>query len=426
MSKNIQITPGKGYTSFDLKSPVMSVAISNNNNYIACGLLNEEIYIITFNQVEKKWIIKKIKDASSDGRVKSICFSPNSPHIAVGLRDKIQVWNINTVKCLWEKDFKEYECFVNSVSWSPDGNSIASSSDRKYRKDISSSPYGYVKPTGYVNIWHPATGAMLNNFDTGTEYLQSVVWSSDSRYMVCGGLNLLMLWDMKDNKKVYSITMDGYIYSVSCYLDPDGILLILVTLGNKLILCSFGFSLDIVNKRFIKVSYLSLGATQQNIDESERIYANNKEYFNPSIFSFNGNFFASPYRKEYYDILIYKIIDGSWYYEKFFKLTRNEEETGSKEITSIAWSTNNTFIVSGGIDNKVILWDLYFFANQDGGKKIIIAKEIPNKRKKIIDTYKKSDLIKIAKKYEVSLKTRDDKVKTKLQLFNSLKRKGLL
>ena len=48
------------------------------------------------------------------------------------------------------------------------------------------------------------------------------------------------------------------------------------------------------------------------------------------------------------------------------------------------------------------------------------------KSNKLIDTYKKSDLVKIAKMNDVSLKMRNDKVKTKLQLFNSLKRKKLI
>jgi hypothetical protein len=48
------------------------------------------------------------------------------------------------------------------------------------------------------------------------------------------------------------------------------------------------------------------------------------------------------------------------------------------------------------------------------------------KSNKLIDTYKKSDLVKIAKMNDVSLKMRNDKAKTKLQLFNSLKRKKLI
>lgn len=52
--------------------------------------------------------------------------------------------------------------------------------------------------------------------------------------------------------------------------------------------------------------------------------------------------------------------------------------------------------------------------------------QLKRKLKKLIDNYKKSDLIKIAKMNNVYLKMRNDKAKTKLQLFNSLKRKNLL
>ena len=47
-------------------------------------------------------------------------------------------------------------------------------------------------------------------------------------------------------------------------------------------------------------------------------------------------------------------------------------------------------------------------------------------KKKQIDTFTKDKLEKIAKRHDVSLKTRDGKIKKKEQLFNSLKRKGLI
>lgn len=56
-----------------------------------------------------------------------------------------------------------------------------------------------------------------------------------------------------------------------------------------------------------------------------------------------------------------------------------------------------------------------------GGNKKVVSKKV-----KQIDTYKKVDLEKIAKKNEVSLKTRDGKIKTKEQLFDSLKRKKII
>lgn len=54
------------------------------------------------------------------------------------------------------------------------------------------------------------------------------------------------------------------------------------------------------------------------------------------------------------------------------------------------------------------------------------SKKDAQKKVKEIDTYKKDKLVKIAKKHEVSLKARDGKLKTKEQLFNSLKRKKII
>ena len=53
-------------------------------------------------------------------------------------------------------------------------------------------------------------------------------------------------------------------------------------------------------------------------------------------------------------------------------------------------------------------------------------KKDTQKKVKEIDTYKKDKLVKIAKKHDVCLKTRDGKVKTKEQLFNSLKIKKII
>ena len=72
------------------------------------------------------------------------------------------------------------------------------------------------------------------------------------------------------------------------------------------------------------------------------------------------------------------------------------------------------------------------------GKKIVSKKDkkagskkdkkAPSEKKRVkeIDTFKKPQLEKIAKKHDVSLKGRDGKVKTKEQLFKSLKRKNLV
>jgi WD40 repeat protein len=92
-------------------------------------------------------------------------------------------------------------------------------------------------------------------------------------------------------------------------------------------------------------------------------------------------------------------------------------------VFSVAYSPDGQFIASGSEDKTVKVWDVSNLLVQNGGKKNIIKKK---KSKKLIDTFKKSDLVKIAKMNDISLKMRNDKAKTKLQLFNSLKRKKLI
>ena len=60
------------------------------------------------------------------------------------------------------------------------------------------------------------------------------------------------------------------------------------------------------------------------------------------------------------------------------------------------------------------------FKSYNGGKITL------DKTKKLIDTFKKVYLVKIAIEHNISLKTKDKKIKSKLQLFNSLKRKNLI
>jgi len=59
-------------------------------------------------------------------------------------------------------------------------------------------------------------------------------------------------------------------------------------------------------------------------------------------------------------------------------------------------------------------------------KKKTGATTLKKKPVKQIDTYSKPQLVKIAKKHSISLKTREKTVKTKEQLFRSLKTKKLL
>jgi len=82
-------------------------------------------------------------------------------------------------------------------------------------------------------------------------------------------------------------------------------------------------------------------------------------------------------------------------------VTTESETKYSDAPTSFVNSLNSKYQVGSGKSKKTI------------------------KKVKEIDMYKKDALEKIAKKHDISLKSRDGKIKTKEQLFKSLKRKDL-
>ena len=61
-------------------------------------------------------------------------------------------------------------------------------------------------------------------------------------------------------------------------------------------------------------------------------------------------------------------------------------------------------------------------SSQNGGK----VKKMSDKFKKLMNSFKKEDLINIAKEYNILLKTKEGKIKSKEQLFNSLIRKKII
>lgn len=108
--------------------------------------------------------------------------------------------------------------------------------------------------------------------------------------------------------------------------------------------------------------------------------------------------------------------------------------TNNVIMQPIASSTSNDYVdhsgeeQSGGAKGKKAKKTPTKKDKKTPAKKVKKDKKTPSEKKRVkeIDTFKKPQLEKIAKKHDVSLKGRDGKVKTKEQLFKSLKRKNLV
>ena len=185
----------------------------------------------------------------------SMAFSPDSSLLATGSvfdslgKGELFLWNVATGQ--QKKNFIEHVGNVYSLSFSPDGKTLAAGIDdtvhlmdaatgeisntfpRKGRNvySLSFSPDGKTLATGSddkVRLWDVATGTIRTTFDTifqeHTPNIWSVKFSPDGRTLAASIYNTVHLWDVATNdiKTILKGHVDD-VYSVN--FSPNGNLL---------------------------------------------------------------------------------------------------------------------------------------------------------------------------------------------------------
>ena len=170
-------------------------------------------------------------------------FSPHGTILAVLLADTVKLWDVTTGTNI--ATLQGHTDWVNSVSFSPDGTTLASGSfDNKvklwdvatgtniatlqghtsYVNSVSFSPDGTTLASGSgddtVKLWDVATGTNIATLQGHTSYVNSVSFSPDGTTLASGsGDDTVKLWDVATKQNI--ATLQGHtVNSVS--FSPDG------------------------------------------------------------------------------------------------------------------------------------------------------------------------------------------------------------
>ncbi|MEW5856684.1 MAG: WD40 repeat domain-containing protein, partial [Cyanobacteriota bacterium] len=139
-----------------------------------------------------------------DSSVNSVSFSPDGKTLASGSGDKtIKLWEVATGKLL--TTLTGHDSPVSSVSFSPDGKTLAS---------------GSVDKT--IKLWDVATGKPLTTLTGHNLYVSSVSFSPDGKTIASGSHDkTIKLWDVATGQILTTLTGHNlYVSSVS--FSPDG------------------------------------------------------------------------------------------------------------------------------------------------------------------------------------------------------------
>ncbi|MCD4656879.1 MAG: WD40 repeat domain-containing protein [Planctomycetes bacterium] len=236
------VSSGKCIRTFNGHSNyVYSVCFSPDGKLLASGSVSDTGMLKTDEDTEIKiWDVSSGKCILTlkghKGFVYSVSFSPDGKILASGSGGwdwnnfesfgEIKLWDVSDMSIAKELcTLKGHSSFVNSVSFTPDGTLLASSS---YRETGTKDDSGSANLIGEIKLWDVSDTINvkeLNTLEGHRNLVSSVDFSPDGKILVSGSLDrTIKLWDVTEpsNAKVLHTIegLTGTVFSVG--FSPDG------------------------------------------------------------------------------------------------------------------------------------------------------------------------------------------------------------